>query len=181
MGRLTIATSVVGLLLVMAGCSGDEQHEPSSNKPDGPAAIATDPTDGSGNHLEALGGSTLAFDEPAEYDDGLSIKLSEPEEFVPSTNATTGAEENYVKFTLHLVNGSDRKITPAAISVTVESRGGQAGDVIDQKHQMSGPPTKTVKPGGRTAWVQGFGVLDPTDLRVFIHAGRDRVPMAFSQ
>ena len=60
----------------------------------------------------------------------------------------------------------------------VTSGGGQAGDVFDSERGMSGPPSKVVRPGGRTKWVQAFGVLDPDDVSVLVQAGLDRVPVS---
>lgn len=180
MRRVVIAAVAASVALLVTGCSGDEPDGSASN--DAGAASGSGSGAGgeaqevSGNHVEALDGSTLSFGEPIEYDDGLTVVVSEPTSFDPSAKAVTGAEE-HVQFTVRLVNGSKKRISPADIFITVESGGGQGGDVIDPAQSKSGPPAKAVKPGGKASWVQGFGVVDPEDVSVVVQAGLDRAPV----
>lgn len=191
MYRTGTAAFAAAAALLAGGCSGDGADEPSS-KTGAEGAETTgagEPTDatggsspaGSGNHVEALGGATVAFGEAAEYADGLRILVSAPEDFEPSQSAATGAQEGFVRFVVRVVNNSEESVSPADISVTVESQGSQAGDVFDTTRRMSGPPARDVKPGGTAQWVQGFGVADPEDVSVIVQAGLERAPAAFSR
>jgi hypothetical protein len=128
--------------------------------------------------VEALGGDAVLFGEPFEFEDGLAVKVSRPREFTPSRGATAGDDTAFVRFTVDLINNSGRRISPGDVSVTVTSGGGQGGEVRDKKRQLTGPPARSVKPGGRITWVQGFGVLDPNDVAVVVQAGLNRVPIA---
>jgi hypothetical protein len=131
-------------------------------------------------HVEELGGFTALFDEPVRYNDGLVVKVSAPRPFKPSNKAVGGIESHYIKLTVHLINRSQEKVSPRSVFLSVESGGGQAGDILDPKHRMSGPPTKQVGPGESTRWVQGFGVRDPGDVEVLVHAGVEREPVLFT-
>jgi hypothetical protein len=179
MERSKIAAAVLGTALLVTGCSAGQDDKRSSDS-DSAVGAQAGTSNTSANHVEALGGSTVAFDKPAQYEDGLSITVSDPQPFTPSKAATTGGEENHVKFTIELVNGSGKKISPTDILVTVDSGGGQGGDILDPKNKMTGAPTKPVKPGAKVRWLQGFGVLDPDDVEVVVQAGLNRVPMLFT-
>jgi hypothetical protein len=85
-----------------------------------------------------------------------------------------------VRFTVRLVNGTGKRVSPADVSVTVESGGVQGGDVLDAEHAMSGAPNRAVRPGGKASWVHGFGVVDPADVSVVVQAGLERAPVEFS-
>jgi hypothetical protein len=130
-------------------------------------------------NVEALGGARISFAETVEYEDGLALSVSEPEEFTPSTNAITGGEREFVRFAVRLVNNSNKRVVPSEVFVSVESAGGAGGDVIDRRNNLSGPPSRAVGPGDTIAWEQGFGVLDPNDVGVFVQAGLERKPVVF--
>jgi hypothetical protein len=174
MGRLKIGTAVAGLLLIATACSGNDGDGAPATRSTGEGANA------STEQVTALGGKVVSFGENFEFEDGLSITVGEPKEFVPSPSATTGGEGQYVKFTMQLANETNAKISLSEVFVTVESGGGQAGDVVDKKHKMSGPPSAKLKPGDEVAWSQGFGVLDPENVTVVVQAGMDRAPVAFN-
>lgn len=169
MRSLGFAVAAMCLALVASGCSDDERKRPSP--------VVSEVS--SAEQVEAVGGDTITFGEPFEFEDGLSVTVSRPEEFTPSSKAIKGDEDNYVKFTVSVENGTTKKFNPADVTVTVTSGGGQAGDVIDKKQKMSLAPVGPVKPGGRISWVQGFGVLNPDDVAVVVQAGMSRVPVAF--
>ena len=180
--RIGIIAATTGVVLLAGACSGEESEGKSSNKPDS-GSVTADNGIGvdSGNHVEALGGSSILFGEPANYDDGLTIIVSKPKTFVPSPNVATGDESKYVKFTVRLVNTSKRRFLPTDVSVMVASRGGQAGEVFDAEQEIIGPPPNAVPPGGKARWVQVFGVEDPADVSVVVQAGLDRMPVAVSR
>jgi hypothetical protein len=166
---------MAGLLLVMSGCSGDGDLE-KSERADSAASAA----DTSAQQVRAVGGDTAVFGERFEFEDGLAVMVGPPEEFTPSRKAIKGPEGDFVKFTVALDNGSAKKFNPANVTVTVTSGGGQAGDVIDKKQQMTLTPGEPVEPGGQISWVQGFGVLNPEDVAVVVQVGMNRVPVAFA-
>jgi hypothetical protein len=167
--RAAVATALTGLLL-LTGCTGDSDDKNS------PAVKAGDE-----DSITENVAADAAFGEPFEFEDGLAIQVTEPKQFRPSANATTGGEPNYVGIKVRVVNETGRKFSPAQVSITVESDDGQAGDVIDaKKKMMASPPRKAVKPGEQVAWNLGFGVLDPKDVAVEVQVGMDREPVTFA-
>jgi hypothetical protein len=132
------------------------------------------------DHIEALGGSKVGFGEQVKYSDGIRLAVSEPAQFIPSAKATVRTEKEYVKFTLELVNESRKEVSAADVFVMVESAGGQGGAVIDPNRQASSAPTRMLAPGDKITWTQGFGVLDPADVKVVVQAGLTRRPVEFS-
>jgi hypothetical protein len=170
-----VAVTFAGLALVLAGCTSDGDDEKSVE-----SSTAASAAEVSAEQVGAVGGETAVFGEPFEFKDGLTVSVSGPEEFTPSAKAIKGGEENFVKFTLKLGNGTAKRLDAASVTATVTSGGGQGGDVIDQEQEISLAPGKTLRPGGQISWVQGFGVQDPEDVAVVVQAGMDRVPIAFA-
>lgn len=163
--RAAVAAALSGLLLV-TGCTGGADDEK--------AASETGPQQSAPAEIE---GPSLGFGEPHEFEDGVAISVSKPKAFRPSATATTGGEPDYVMFDVRLTNGTARKISTGEVSVTVESGDGQAGDVIDAKKGLSGPPSKSVVAGKALTWKLGFGVVDPADVEVQVQVGTDREPV----
>lgn len=164
--RAAVAAVVTGLLLV-AGCTGDAQNE-------GEASAEASAEQSAPAEIE---GPTLEFGEPHEFEDGVAVSVSKPKPFKPSSTATTGGEPDYVSFEVHLENGTDRKISTGQVAVTVESGDGQAGDIIDVKKGLAGPPSKQVVAGKALTWKLGFGVIDPADVTVQVQVGTEREPV----
>lgn len=173
MSKLGTVLVVALLSSSLAACSGGGEDDATAP---GTAVTSMDPA---ANHVEALGGTEVPFGEVAEYDDGLTVVVERPEPVDPGEDADEDAAR--VSLTVRLVNGSDRKVRPAEVSVMVESGGGQASDVLDEEEGLTGPPAKALAPGARARWTQVFEVADPGDLSVLVQAGTDRIPVSFAK
>jgi hypothetical protein len=169
--RKRAAAAVLSGLLLMTGCTGDAQDGAES-----PGGGETRGGNATGDNGET---STVSFGEPHQFDDGVVIRVGEPQQFRPSEGATTGGEPDYVRLRVRLTNGTEKRMSTDQVSVTVESGDGQAGDVIDERKGLTGPPSQVVRPGETATWALGFGVLDPEDVTVDVQVGMERDPVAF--
>lgn len=100
-----------------------------------------------------------------KYDDGLKIRLSTPETFNPSeTSYADGDAPHYVKFTVSITNGTDERIDPILMYVSLASGETEAVAVYDVRNGLSSPPETVISPGDTRSWVVAFGVTNPDDL-----------------
>ena len=100
-----------------------------------------------------------------KYDDGVTIKLGTPETFDPSESAyTEGNSPYYVKFTVSVENGSNERIDPVLMYVSLASGETEGVAVYDVVNGLSSPPETAISPGDARSWVVAFGVTDPDDL-----------------
>lgn len=105
------------------------------------------------------------FGKPLEYPDGMTVKLSKPEQFDPPASAY--AEANmpyYVKFTVSITNGTDQRFDPLLTSVSVASGETEGSPVYDVSNGLSVGPDTVIPPGDVRSWVVAFGVTDPDDI-----------------
>jgi hypothetical protein len=168
MMRSFVAVAAVGA--VLTACTGDTE-EPEND----PTAGQTDGGESADGEADSVG-----FGEPAQYDDGVSVTVTEPKDFTPSRNAQVGVEPEFVTFEVMIANGSEAPVAPRRLAITVESAGQQVGQVIDRRKGVSGPPRQRVAPGDELAWDVAFGVIDPTDVTVELQLGLDTDPVVVS-
>jgi hypothetical protein len=174
MRKQAVAAALSGVLL--AGCTGGDSTNDGQSSPDGNATSSSDTGQSGASGQERA--RDVSFGDTFEFDDDLAISVSAPKLFRPSANATTGGEPDYVRFEVRLENQTPRRVRLDQVSVTVESGGGQGGDVIDERKNLSGgSPSRVVKPGGAATWALGFGVLDPDDVTVQVQVGGERQPV----
>lgn len=106
------------------------------------------------------------------YPDGLTVSLSKPEPFEPSEGAYVDAEApHYVKFTVTVKNGSDERVDPILMYVSLASGETEGVAVFDVVNGLSSPPETTITPGDTRSWVVAFGVTDPDDLTAQVSMG----------
>lgn len=100
-----------------------------------------------------------------KYDDGVTVKLSQPETFDPSESAyTEGNNPHYVKFTVTVKNDSNERVDPVLMYVSLASGETEGAPVYDVVNGLSSPPETAISPGDTRSWVVAFGVTDPADL-----------------
>jgi hypothetical protein len=159
--------------MAMVGCTNDSDDPPAADNGSSEAQET-----GSGS----VGGNAeppTPFGEAYSYDQGTVVTVGTPSPFTPSRKALAGGEPEFVTVELTVDNGSDAPVAPAEVFVTVESDGQQAGEVLDPKNELNGPPKQPVKPGASRSWKVGYGVYDATDVTVQVQLGLDEEPVIF--
>lgn len=108
----------------------------------------------------------LAFGDTMEWDDGVTMTVSEPESFTPSELAEGSDQAEDLVFTLTIVNDSAECVQPIVVS-TLESDGTEATRIIDvgaEGGQVGIPPITPICPGERVRWQEAWSVADPASL-----------------
>jgi hypothetical protein len=125
---------------------------------------------------------TLAFGKSYTWHDGVRMTVEKPKKFRPSKWAATEKSEVYVKFTVTVVNKSDRSIDLGPTYISVQSRNKDADQLFDSMSGLKGPPDKKVLKGKGSEFEVGFGVADPTDLvmEIALHDDRGRPSLLYS-
>ena len=112
----------------------------------------------------AMGG--LAFGETMEWDDGVSMTVSEPEPFTPSDLAAGADQAVDLVFTLTITNDSSENVQPVVVS-TLSSDGTEATRIFDigaDGGQVGIPPTTAILPGESITWREAWSVADEGSL-----------------
>lgn len=114
----------------------------------------------------------ITFGGTKTYTDGLSITVSAPVRFKPSSeSAIMEPAKAYVKFTVTLVNGTGKMFDPSMVSATVQSANIEGSNVFDSN--VGGSPSTKLLKGREVKYVVAFGVDDPKDIVMEITPGFD--------
>ena len=99
-----------------------------------------------------------------------------PKKFTPSEFAVVKKSNSYVRFTVTVVNKSNKPIDLGLTYISVQSRNQEADHVFDSPTGLNGPPDKKVTKGREAEFDVGFGVADPSDMvmEVALHDNRER-------
>jgi hypothetical protein len=89
----------------------------------------------------------LEFGKSYTWDDGVRVTVGKPTEFEPSAFAVVEKSKRYLKFTVTVVNKSDKPIDLGLTYISVQSNNEQAHDVFDSGSGLRGPPTTKVLKG----------------------------------
>lgn len=149
----------------LAGCTLPpvpvDEPAPTASAVDAPVVDAPAP----GQPEGTFGGSV-------KYDDGLTVKLSQPETFAPDETAfTEGNNPHYVKFTVTITNDTDERFDPLMTYISLASGDTEGTPVFDVVNGLSSPPETAIVPGKSRSWVVAFGVTDPDDLTAQVGMG----------
>jgi hypothetical protein len=110
------------------------------------------------------GPETLEFGKSYTWDDGVTLTVGKPKKFKPSEYAAAEKAKGYLKFTVTVVNKSDKPLDLGLTYITVQSSNKEAEQVFDSdKGLESSPDTKLLK-GRESEFDVGFGVADPKDV-----------------
>lgn len=105
------------------------------------------------------------FGKALTYPDGMRIKVGTPEQFDPPPGAYIDASmPYYVKFTVSITNGSDKRFDPILTSVSVASGETEGSPLYDVSNGLSVAPDTVIPPGDVRSWVVAFGVTDVDDI-----------------
>jgi hypothetical protein len=163
------------------------QSSPPSSEPTdvGPAAgrpTAGGPTPGRPTASEEPERETLAFGKSYTWDDGVTVTVGKPKRFNPSQFALVEKSKRYVKFTVSVVNRSDRPIDLGRTYISVRSGNDEADQLFDVGSGLKGPPNTRVLKARESEFDVGFGVADPKDLvmELALHDNVERPSLLYS-
>jgi hypothetical protein len=157
--RLAVSLPALLLALLCSACfttggSPDDNPPAGDNRP-----ASTEPTD-SGTPAQ----ETLAFGQSYTWDDGVSVTVGKPKEFKPSETAAAEKANAYVRFTVTVVDKSDKPLDLGLTYITVQSSNKEAQEVFDSEHGLESTPDTKLLKGRESEFDVGFGVVDPKDL-----------------
>ena len=172
-----IATAVAALLL-SAACSGSTAGSATNaTTVNPPARIRRF----GGGTSQAAPSSRLTvptarqkqFGQSYEWEDDLSVTVSEPVFFVPGTYASVQPANGYLKFTVSITNNSVDVYEPNLFSATVQSGNEEGDPVFDIDNDLMVSPSTAILPGRQSTFDVGFSVDNPQDVVMEVSPGFD--------
>jgi hypothetical protein len=92
------------------------------------------------------------------------VTVGKPTKFEPSAYAVVEKSKRYVKFTVTVVNKSNKHIDLGLTYISVQSAQTEADEVFDSGSGLRGPPDTKVRRGRASEFHVGFGVADPEEI-----------------
>lgn len=175
LGPLTalIASLCSACLTTTAGSPDDNPRLSAAPQPSTMSTGGGEPSSGGGPSTGAVrpstGGATpkretLAFDKSYAWDDGVIVTVGKPKEFEPSKWAVVEKSKRYVKFTVTVVNKSDKPVDIGRTYISVQSRNKEEDQLFDSVSGLKGVPDRKVSKGRAAQFDVGFAVADPKDV-----------------
>ena len=122
---------------------------------------------------------TLAFGKSHRWDDGVTLTVGKPTKFQPSAYTTLDSTKRYLRFTVTVVNKSDKSLDLGLTYISAKSNNEEAQHVFDSVTGLKGPPDSKLSKGRQSKFDVGFGVADTKDvvMEIALHddAGRPSV------
>jgi len=122
---------------------------------------------------------TLAFGKSYRWDDGVTLTVGKPTKFQPSAYTTLDRTRRYLRFTVTVVNKSDKSLDLGLTYISAKSNNEEAQHVFDSVTGLKGPPDSKLSKGRQSKFDVGFGVADTKDvvMEIALHddAGRPSV------
>lgn len=190
------ASITAALALALAGCSlgdgptmsgGSDTSTPSSSSTSesgtSPSSSSPSPSPSSSpassngtsdNGSESSGPSVGQFGETATYKDGLTVTVTEPGPYQPSSYAAgTEQHSQFVKFDVTVTNGTEKVYDlPVEMMIDVSSGSSPASQVFDSGKGLNGAlDAAKVLPGDSATLTVAYGVNDPQDVTVQVTPG----------
>lgn len=167
---ILVLLAIFMLAFLFTGCS-----TPASSTPDPAASSATTPEE-----TKPEPPAIPVFGETVSFPDGLSISVSTPAAFTPSSTAMGQIEgQSYVVFEFVITNNTTENFEPTLVMATASSGGVEAPGIFDSEQQVGFPPTTTVIPGGTIKWLQAFSVTDPNNITMEVPVDFTNDPALF--
>ena len=158
--------AILGLIsaasLALVGCSDSGTVEKGGASTASSTAAAT--TQDAEPASEAEDSKELQFGDKYTWENGLSLSISKPEAFKPSSYAIKGDTGKHVIMTVVIENGTGEDYDPVLSSFTASSSGEESEGVFDDANKLNGSPDTTVKAGKSIKFKIGFSVADPKDI-----------------
>jgi hypothetical protein len=154
-----------------------ETRTPSSEPTLATGTPSSEPTDSATPERQ-----TLAFGKSHTWHDGVSVTVGRPTKFKPSAFAVVEKSKRYLKFTVTVVNKSNKPIDLGLTYIRVQSGNEEAHEVFDSMSGLRGPPDTKVLKRRESEFDVGFGVADPKDLvlEIALHDNSLRPSLLYS-
>ena len=125
---------------------------------------------------------TLAFGKSYRWDDGVTVTIGKPKNFKPSAYTVVDKTKCYLKFTVTVVNKSNKPIDLGLTYIRVQSGNKEASEVFDSVSGLRGPPDTKVSKGRKSQFEVGFAVVNPRDvvMEVALHEEVARPTVLYS-
>ena len=125
---------------------------------------------------------TLAFGKSHTWGDGVRLTVGKPKKLEPSPFAVVQKSKLYLKFTVTVVNKSDKPIDLGMTYISVQSGDKEAHQLFDSQSGLQGPPNTKLRRGTVSEFNVGFGVVDPKDvvMEVALHDDSKRPGLRYS-
>ncbi len=153
----------------------DDNPSAGANPPPTVASTPTGPTPTVPTPSVQPEQGTLAFGKAYTWDDGVTVTVGKPMSFRPSEYAAVEKGKRYVKFTVTVVNKSNKPVDLGLTYISVQSKNEEADEVFDSGSGLKGPPDTKVLKGRVSEFDVGFGVADPKDVVMEIALYSDSV------
>lgn len=149
---------VAGIALIALTSCGQTDGQPISDAGTG----SNRP--GNSEPASAEASANSKFGEAFTFRNNLAVSVSLPEPYTPSSSAAGGeSADQFVVFTVTVVNGSTENYDPALFTADLQSGNREADKVYDSANGI-GAPTTVVLPGRESEFRLAFAVSDPEDL-----------------
>lgn len=140
------------------------------------------PASGGGTTVPASA-TTPAFEQPHTYPGGLSVTVSRPRAFTPSSTATP-AYKHAVSFELTVANGTDDTYRLSRLTLDASVNGRPGKEIVDSTQGYPGlSDTATELPPARSVTLLlAFGTRDwPSEVGLLVRPGpKDRASAEFT-
>lgn len=155
------ALALTAAALLLTSC-----NTPTPGTPTGPAPASTPATTMTKGAPPV---QIATFGDTVTYPDGLTLTVSAPGRFTPSSSAVTMSKAStFVRFQITVTNGTSTVVQTDTLTRSMQS-GGTDISMDDVYDGTAGSwPDSPVLPGKHLTWVKGWGVPDPTNLQLAI-------------
>lgn len=187
--RVRLATAAL-FAVALTGCatggvdsSGatSDQAPVGSNRPSADADAAADAAEArrlAENAAAAASASAEAakvkvskFGQTYTWEDNVSVTISEPTPFQPSSSAAADEAAAYLAFDVTVVNGSDDVYETSMFGTSAQSGNTEADEVFDTAQGFDGAPSTKLLPGREATFKIGYGVSTPSDIVMEVSPG----------
>jgi hypothetical protein len=120
-----------------------------------------------------------SFGSTMEWEDGLTLTVTNDGSFTPDEWASVGDFPTYLSFTFTVTNGTSTTWDASAYA-QITSAGTAGDEVYDSDQGYGGAPSSPVLPGQSITWKQGFGVTDPADLTMSVTVDWEHVDVVYT-
>lgn len=162
---IAVVTLTVFAILGFSGCATS-----AVSTPDPVASAAAAPVTETEPTPPPVNNFVKGFGEVITYEDGLSISVSVPAEFLPTEYASGADQTHQVVFNFVLTNGSTQPFEPMAYP-TISSGGVEATKILDFDNaagDINFSPSTAILPGQTISWVEAYSISDPANITVDI-------------